>query len=114
MFLHRRVLLVQEQVVDRRPDCAEPDLVTCGVSQAAHQHLLDHLHVLAVLVAKHSGHGSVNVCKIVKSNFLSALKLKFLGLIKCVTMPNWIRITSISCEHSTTGHALFSDPPPVQ
>jgi len=47
MFVKRGVLLVEQEVVAGRLDRLEADIVV-GVRQAAHQHLLDHLHVLAL------------------------------------------------------------------
>ena len=58
VLLHGRVLVVQQEVVDARPDGAEPDLVAAGIGQAGHQHLLDDVDVLAVLVTEHRGNGT--------------------------------------------------------
>lgn len=58
MFLHRRVLVMKQKIVNAGPYCAEPNLVAGRVGQACDQHLFDDLYVLVVLVAEDSGDGA--------------------------------------------------------
>jgi hypothetical protein len=57
MFLHGSILFVKQQIVDGGTNSAESDLVTGRIGETGHQHLLDDLHILVVLIAEHCRNG---------------------------------------------------------